>query len=372
MKTRQQAVDYGLTFKDTYMETPFRDTNWQLIRVKGSKKAFLWIYERNGFVNLNVKVDPQWRDFWRETYKSVIAGYHQNKEHWNTIILDGTISDKEIKRMIAESYDIITDSPTKRIYEAVKKIPKGHVATYGRIAEMAGEPKMARAVGNALHKNPDPEHIPCFRVVNSKGELSGAFAFDGENVWICHSNSNTLERISYEYITTIANDVPGYCIDASALSDEYRLKNTPSCITCYGGRLWVATHTRFFDSEMYSYSYDKEADKLTAVSSYNLPSKVQGVAFDDNGSIYLSTSYGRNNSSYLKVYASLLALDKKPNDPKVKVEMPPCSEEVAIADDTVFVLFESASAKYFEGTDGMGKSPAPIDKLLEVSVASIW
>ena len=41
MKTRQQAVDYGLTFKDTYMETPFRDTNWQLIRVKGSKKAFL-------------------------------------------------------------------------------------------------------------------------------------------------------------------------------------------------------------------------------------------------------------------------------------------------------------------------------------------
>lgn len=181
MKTRQQAVDYGLTFKDTYMETPFRDTNWQLIRVKGSKKAFLWIYERNGFVNLNVKVDPQWRDFWRETYKSVIAGYHQNKEHWNTIILDGTISDKEIKRMIAESYDIITDSPTKRIYEAVKKIPKGHVATYGRIAEMAGEPKMARAVGNALHNNPDPEHIPCFRVVNSKGELSGAFAFGGEN-----------------------------------------------------------------------------------------------------------------------------------------------------------------------------------------------
>lgn len=181
MKTRQQAVDYGLTFKDTYMETPFRDTNWQLIRVKGSKKAFLWIYERNGFVNLNVKVDPQWRDFWRETYKSVIAGYHQNKEHWNTIILDGTIPDKEIKRMIAESYDIITDSPTKRIYEAVKKIPKGHVATYGRIAEMAGEPKMARAVGNALHKNLDPEHIPCFRVVNSKGELSGAFAFGGEN-----------------------------------------------------------------------------------------------------------------------------------------------------------------------------------------------
>ena len=62
----------------------------------------------------------------------------------------------------------------------------------------------------------------------------GGIAFDGENVWICHSNSNTLERISYEYITKIAQDAPEYCIDASALSDEYRLKNTPSCITCYG------------------------------------------------------------------------------------------------------------------------------------------
>ena len=82
--------------------------------------------------------------------------------------------------MIAESYDLITDSPTKRIYEAVKRIPKGHVATYGKVAEMAGNPKMSRAVGNALHKNPDPEHIPCLRVVNSKGELAGAFAFGGD------------------------------------------------------------------------------------------------------------------------------------------------------------------------------------------------
>ena len=81
--------------------------------------------------------------------------------------------------MIAESYDLITDCPSKRIYEAVMQIPKGRVATYGRIAELAGDKRMARAVGNALHKNPDPDHIPCFRVVNSKGELSGEFAFGG-------------------------------------------------------------------------------------------------------------------------------------------------------------------------------------------------
>ena len=179
MKTREEILAYGLTFADTYVDTPFSDTNWQLVRVKQSKKAFLWTYEKDGFLNLNVKADPEWRDFWRSTYKSVIPGYHQNKEHWNTIILDGSIPNEDVKRMIAESYDLVTDSPTKRIYEAVKKIPKGHVATYGQIAEMAGNPRMSRAVGNALHKNPDPLHIPCFRVVNCKGELARAFALGG-------------------------------------------------------------------------------------------------------------------------------------------------------------------------------------------------
>ena len=179
MKTREEALNYGLSFPDTYREAPFRDTNWQLVRVKKSKKAFLWTYEKDGYINLNLKVDPQWRDLWRKTYKSVLPAYHQNKEHWNTIVLDGSIPDGVIKRMIAESYDLVTDSPTKRIYEAVKKIPKGKVATYADVAEMAGDRKMARAVGNALHKNPDPSTIPCHRVVNSKGELAGEYAFGG-------------------------------------------------------------------------------------------------------------------------------------------------------------------------------------------------
>ncbi len=182
MKTRKEALNYGLKHKDTYVEAPFHDDNWQLVRVKGSKKAFLWTYERNGYINLNVKADPEWIRFWRDTYESVIPAYHQNKEHWNTIILDGTIPESDIKRMIDESYDLVTDSPTKRIYEAVKKIKKGKVATYGQVAEMAGNKRMSRAVGNALHKNPDPLNIPCYRVVNSKGELSGEFAFGGKNV----------------------------------------------------------------------------------------------------------------------------------------------------------------------------------------------
>lgn len=180
MTTREDILAFGLSFPDTYQDAPFHDENWQLVRVRGSRKAFLWTYERGGCLNLNVKVDPQWRDFWRNTYSAVIPGWHQNKEHWNTVILDGTIPEEDIRRMIEESYELVTDSPTKRIYEAVKRIPRGKVATYGQVAELAGNKRMCRAVGNALHKNPDPDHIPCYRVVNGKGELAGAFAFGGE------------------------------------------------------------------------------------------------------------------------------------------------------------------------------------------------
>ena len=179
MKTREEVLAYGLSFPDTYQDAPFHDTNWQLVRYKGNKKAFLWTYERDGYINLNVKVEPDKAFFWRDIYKSVIPGYHQNKEHWNTIILDGSIPDDDICVMIAESYDLISDSPAKRIYEAVKRIPRGCVATYAQVAEAAGDRKMARAVGNALHKNPDPATIPCHRVVNAKGELAGEYAFGG-------------------------------------------------------------------------------------------------------------------------------------------------------------------------------------------------
>ena len=68
-----------------------------------------------------------------------------------------------------------------KIYEVVKKIPYGRVATYGQIAVMCGNPRWARVVGYALHVNPDPENILCYRVVNRFGELSEAFAFGGVN-----------------------------------------------------------------------------------------------------------------------------------------------------------------------------------------------
>lgn len=68
-----------------------------------------------------------------------------------------------------------------RIYEVVRRIPRGYVASYGQVAAIAGNPRWARVVGYALHGNPDPDGIPCYRVVHRNGALSEAFVFGGEN-----------------------------------------------------------------------------------------------------------------------------------------------------------------------------------------------
>lgn len=72
-----------------------------------------------------------------------------------------------------------------KVYEFVKSIPRGKVATYGQIALHLGNKNFARAVGTILHNNPDPEHIPCHRVINAQGKLSRSYAFGGIEAQRC-------------------------------------------------------------------------------------------------------------------------------------------------------------------------------------------
>lgn len=175
---------YGITPEHPWKKSPENMTlkdsgsgKWFALIMLVTKKNLGLVGDEEIFV-VNVKSNSEFISMVSQA-EGYMPGYHMNKQHWLTIFLDGTVPLEQILEQVDESYQIITDSPSKRIYEAVKKIPRGKVATYGQIAEMAGDRKMARAVGNALHRNPDPENIPCYRVVNAKGELAGEFAFGG-------------------------------------------------------------------------------------------------------------------------------------------------------------------------------------------------
>lgn len=74
-----------------------------------------------------------------------------------------------------------SNSVFELIYQTVSRIPRGKVASYGQVARLAGNPRWSRVVGYALHRNPDPERIPCYRVVTKDGRPSSAFAFGGYN-----------------------------------------------------------------------------------------------------------------------------------------------------------------------------------------------
>ena len=100
-----------------------------------------------------------------------------------------------------------------KIYEVVKRIPEGRVATYGQVAAVAGNPRWSQIVGYALHVNPDPATIKCHRVVNRFGGLSPAFAFGG-----IYAHAELLRAEGVEIREDMTVDLQRYLVDMSVLS----------------------------------------------------------------------------------------------------------------------------------------------------------
>ena len=103
----------------------------------------------------------------------------------------------------------------QKIYEIVKQIPKGCVASYGQVAALAGNPRWARVVGYALHVNPDPAHIPCYRVVNREGRLSDAFAFGGvnEQKLLLEADDDKIDAVLKDAVKTAKKVEPDFEIE---------------------------------------------------------------------------------------------------------------------------------------------------------------
>ena len=100
----------------------------------------------------------------------------------------------------------------EKVYEAVKLIPHGSVATYGQIAAALGNKRLSRVVGYALHVNPQPGVIPCHRVVKRDGEVSSAFAFGGANRQV-----ELLKREGVEFLDAAHVDMKRFCVRALPL-----------------------------------------------------------------------------------------------------------------------------------------------------------
>ena len=122
--------------------------------------------------------------------KKIFPGYHMNKKSWITIKLDDSVDTQKIFELIDNSYKISVgkksglagDKLAQKVFDYLTIIPKGKVVTYKQVAEYIGNSGLARTVGNILHKNPDGDKYPCYKVLNSKGELAEAFVFGGKSV----------------------------------------------------------------------------------------------------------------------------------------------------------------------------------------------
>ena len=104
MRTREEAIACCMQLADVYEDYPFHDENWTVMRHRKNKKIFACVFQRQGCIWINVKCGPGWREFWRQKYEAVIPAYHMNKEHWNSILLNGTGYESDIRDMIGESY----------------------------------------------------------------------------------------------------------------------------------------------------------------------------------------------------------------------------------------------------------------------------
>ena len=110
--TQQEIIDYCLSLKDAFKRYPFGES--PLVICVLANKGFCDIYEDTEPLHIVVKCEPMEAEFLRSVYSSVKPGYHCNKTHWNSIYLDGTIPDGELKRMIANSYELVKGKPKRR------------------------------------------------------------------------------------------------------------------------------------------------------------------------------------------------------------------------------------------------------------------
>lgn len=103
--TREEIIDHCLSYPGSYEDEPFGE-GWIAIRHHANKKIFALIFNHDGHLCVNLKCDPERADIMRRMFEEVKPGYHMNKEHWNTLILDRELPEDEIQGMVKHSFEL--------------------------------------------------------------------------------------------------------------------------------------------------------------------------------------------------------------------------------------------------------------------------
>ncbi len=222
----------------------------------------------------------------------------------------------------------------------------------------------------AFYRMSTGEHVKTFGM-DSRSHLGG-IAFDGKNLWICNSNNHELERISLSFLKKIISVSSQNFIDISDCFDRYPVDTIPSCICYYHGKLYVGSHRILTTGYAYEYAYQEQKNCLVYENKYRIPAKTQGIFVNDKDQIYVSSSYGRTRASHLYLFDSFRQMDASPKNPNAIIQMPPGAEGGYVFQGFIYLLFETACSKYYEGSDGGGNCPYPIDKVLVINEESIF
>ena len=114
----EQLRDYCLLKQGVEETLPF-GPDTLVYKVGGKMFLLVGLYDED--LRFNVKCDPNKAIELRERFPCVLPGYHMNKKHWNTIIVDGSVSGKQLKEWIDDSYHLIIDSLPKKLRDELKK-----------------------------------------------------------------------------------------------------------------------------------------------------------------------------------------------------------------------------------------------------------
>lgn len=108
--------EYCLSLPATTEAFPF-DEQTLVFKVKG--KIFA-LTDVDTFASINLKCDPERAVELREQHSSILPGYHMNKKHWNTVLLDGSLGDKLLKELMLHSYQLVVAGLPKKVREELK------------------------------------------------------------------------------------------------------------------------------------------------------------------------------------------------------------------------------------------------------------